>query len=380
MIYHRVEPNNGRRSKLDIGQFKELRAGGEGKVYLDRQHARLYKIFKKDDHGKQDRLRTFVAPAFVDLAGTGKFGWPTALLQNERTGVVGYEMPFFDGFQPLEELLASDVGSANESSYLLCALLFQSIYLLHQRSVLVGDLQPKNILVRNSVNLKHGKAATLRDCLRIIDVDSFQYVSKGQQFLCDVGRPEYLSPRLLKAFHDKELERTVRSPDDDVFAALVISFQLLMGGFHPFVHIKAGRTVTARQGIEAMAFAYTRSDLNLPKNASRSAFRSLDATVRELFIKAFTTGKPPSVDICGRAFRTAAQNCPAPKTIKSRPTSTSRPQGSIHKPSQRSVPPRKRTGQKTPAPSQGSDELSTEVKVGLSIALVLAFLFALVIF
>ena len=94
----------------------------------------------------------------------------------------------------------------------------RAIAVMHEHGFVVGDVNPKNILVTRKATI------TLLDC------DSFQITADGKTYRCEGGFPEYTPPELQGvAFRDVE-----RNEQHDCFGLAVVIFQLLFLGRHPF--------------------------------------------------------------------------------------------------------------------------------------------------
>jgi DNA-binding helix-hairpin-helix protein with protein kinase domain len=99
--------------------------------------------------------------------------------------------------------------------------LSRAFEVLHDRNVVVGDVNSNNVVVfRDSTS-------------RLIDCDSFQIRSNGTVFRCNVGVAEYQPPEL----QGGDFARIDRLPQHDLFGLAVMIFQLLFVGKHPFAGV-----------------------------------------------------------------------------------------------------------------------------------------------
>ena len=114
---------------------------------------------------------------------------------------------------------------------------------VHQRGIVVGDVNQKNLLVAADGSV------------RIVDCDSFQVrTPKGRVYRCGVGVPEFTPPELQGKPSFASFDRT---PDHDCFGLSVMIFYLLFGR-HPY----AGRGASGgslAKAIRENRFAYTRN-------------------------------------------------------------------------------------------------------------------------
>ncbi len=156
----------------------------------------------------------------------------------------------------------------------------RAVATLHENDFIVGDLNPKNILVT------HQATVTLLDC------DSFQVTTEGKTFRCEGGFPEYLPPEL----QGKSLRDVERTPEHDCFGLAVVIFQLLFMGRHPFSGRFTGAgEQTLEEAIRQSRFAFgedaaARQMLQAPGTLSLEA---IPASLSNLFRRAFLSADRP---------------------------------------------------------------------------------------
>jgi DNA-binding helix-hairpin-helix protein with protein kinase domain len=94
----------------------------------------------------------------------------------------------------------------------------RAVAAVHEHGLVVGDLNPKNILV------------TRQATVHLLDCDSFQVRVEDTVYRCEAGFPDYTPPELQGvAFRDVD-----RTAAHDAFGLGVVIFQLLFLGRHPF--------------------------------------------------------------------------------------------------------------------------------------------------
>jgi len=104
--------------------------------------------------------------------------------------------------------------------------LAESVAHLHRHGVVIGDLNPENIVFEQ----RQDTTGRSRWQATILDTDSFQLQgADGQRHYCPVSRPAYTAPELVGA----NLARTWRQTSADDFALAVIVYQLLLHD-HPY--------------------------------------------------------------------------------------------------------------------------------------------------
>ena len=201
-----------------------LGQGGEGRVHALPDPGLALKHYRKalsTDHA--DKLQWMTANKRDTL--TEVTAWPLSLVRDAQRRAVGYLMPRISRFQALDRLSNPhmrfqhfpDAGWAFQLR--VAGNLAGVVARLHRADLVVGDLNPSNVLVDDSADV------------RLIDCDSFYIDTGGRRFYCGVGQGEFLAPEL----HGKLLEQTPRAPAQDGFALAVLVFQLLFLGRHPFV-------------------------------------------------------------------------------------------------------------------------------------------------
>lgn len=160
------------------------------------------------------------------------FAWPQALVL-DGTREVGYLMPRIQIVNPLWHLIQPRLrqqyhGQLNHRHFYRTARnLALAIELLHNKNIVIGDVNATNIL------FNHDALVTFIDC------ETMQVtMADGVVHRCDVGRPEYTPPELHDITLFSEVDRTT---SHDAFGLAVLIFQLLMQGYHPFYgHAKPG--------------------------------------------------------------------------------------------------------------------------------------------
>jgi len=207
--------------------------------------------------------------------------WPLALLEEDRR-FVGYLMPRIHGGLSLlnaynpraRDCLGLDWHAQHQVAKNLCT----ALHALHVKGYVMGDLNPRNILV------------TDRGLVTLVDTDSFQVRAGERLYRCPVGVPEY-TPRELQGLRFDQVDRT---PEHDRFGLGVLVFQLLMDGFHPF----AGALRDPADSVPGKTDEWCIRHGVFPWRASRRfhkppaarALETLDPTLATLFERCFIGG------------------------------------------------------------------------------------------
>ena len=259
-----------------------LGQGGEATIYAT-NHAKIQavKVYRAPPSSALvDKLTTLVGLASNRFL---KFcAFPVVLIRDRPDGrVIGYGMQrLHASLRPLHQLY----GPRDRKEYFpdsnwkflihMARNLAQAVALLHEVGIVVGDLNPNNILVGP------------RGELFVVDVDSFQVSDAGRMYRCTVGMPDFLAPELIS----RPLDATDRAPAHDDFVLAILIFHLLNLGRHPF----QGRWASAEEfsfelaigdhryvyGTEAQRRGFAPPPLTL--NVQR-----MGATCAQLFERAF---------------------------------------------------------------------------------------------
>ena len=287
------------RFRTDKGQTittgPQLGAGGEGAVFnVVGQPAMVAKIYHAHrlDAALAAKVTAMVADP-PDDETRAKFNhvsiaWPEAVLYNGNT-FMGYIMPKIPKSDDLYDLLqpqqrASQHPKLNHRHLYRSARNFAlAMAAIHRKGYVIGDVNFKNALFNDDA------------LITVVDCDSMQVTdAKNVVHRCLVGIPEYTSPEL----QGQDFAKVNRSANNDAFGLAVLTFQLLMQGFHPF----AGRPLPGAPDVEQV-HVYCITKKIFPYDANNKLFAppkaappigALPAVLRNLFSRAFTTTNRPT--------------------------------------------------------------------------------------
>lgn len=253
---------------------KELASGGEGTVYFAGQ-SKVAKIYKAS------RLSALTL-AKLKLMTSNPVGvegvcWPQSLLYNGKREPVGYLMPQAVGF-PLDTsvfkkpLLLKKLPNWKRIDLVRLAIRVAEIVDgLHRQNVILGDINPNNILV------------TPDGRVTFVDLDSAQVAD----YPCPVGMVNFTRPQ----HHGKDFDSYLRDFDDDRFALAVMLFMILVPGKPPFSHAGGGEP---GENIRKKNFPYPVGDKSasgMPDGPWRFIWSHLSRRLKEAFSEAFTEDK-----------------------------------------------------------------------------------------
>ena len=159
----------------------------------------------------------------------------------------------------------------------LAARIVDRVTSVHALGALVGDVQPRNLVVGR------GRQVML------LDADSFQV----ERFACPVGVVDYLHPDLI----DRNLRTTLRTAAHEAFAVAVLTFNVLMCGFHPYAH-KGGSTPLENQRKRSFPYLARGVRPEVPggeQGVVAWLWSELEPELRAAFVASFEGLAPPAV-------------------------------------------------------------------------------------
>ena len=259
----------------------------------------VVKIFHSDVAdlaGKLEKVAAMVVSppeGAVQLDGFVVLAWPLDVVLDDTGQPVGFVMPRIDIATAVEIHTISNPSNRlnplpsapqwtkhTSWSHLIhiAANLCLAVQVAHRVHAVIGDLQERNILVSDTARVS------------LVDCDSMQFtVLSGRQFLCGVGRPEFIAPELAAA----NLRTQPRDQSSDLFTLAVHIHLLLMAGNHPF---QRGEWTGRGEQPDALTLAQSghwaggpHSPLQSHPLAPSPSF--LPADIQRLFTRAFTDGR-----------------------------------------------------------------------------------------
>jgi serine/threonine protein kinase len=251
----------------------QLGAGGEGQVFELKDANRVAKIY----HGDQLTANRIAKLDLMASRAVSRNGicWPEKLVYASDGAPVGYVMQRAHG-HPLQKsvfvkplLMQRFPRWQRENLVNVCLSFLEHVQYLHALNVLVGDINPMNVLVDDDGN-----------SVFIVDTDSFQV----EGFPCPVGTVNFSPPHL----QHQNFKTLLRTEDDELFAIATMLFMILVPGKPPYS--QQGGESPEKNIIEAN-FPYPLGDDHKSRNVSPGPWRyiwsHLPYRLKELFHKAF---------------------------------------------------------------------------------------------
>lgn len=250
---------------------KDLAHGGEGTVFEITGRDEVCKIYHPDKltSDREQKVRLMLTRKLSDPA----ICWPSALVLDQDRVFRGYVMsracgrPLAHGLFVSKSWLQQNPQWNRRHSVRLAINILERIDYLHRLNVLLGDINPLNILVKDEENLF------------FVDTDSYQI----QGYACPVGTPDFTAPEIQGVnFHT-----FLRTPEHELFAVATLLFMTLMPGKAPYSH-QGGES--ASLNIREMHFPYPLGDNHsdrVPLGPWRFCWSHLSFGIKEAFYQTF---------------------------------------------------------------------------------------------
>lgn len=248
-----------------------LGEGGEGSVFNTNTAyvAKIYKPEKTTTH-KLAKLQALHSKGICEKG----ICIPKALLYNSKNEFVGYLMDKADGVSIrnlyIKPLLQKKFPTWTKRDLVeLCMTILQKIDHLHSKGIILGDINPENILVK-----------TPRE-VYFVDCDSYQV----NGYPCPVGTVPFTPPENQKKGHYSSYLRTLGNEN---FSIAVLLFSLMVTGQMPY-NQKDGDGM--QQNIIDMDFSYPfgeSTNKKTPDGPWRFMWSHLPRFMKEAFYNTFS--------------------------------------------------------------------------------------------
>jgi hypothetical protein len=249
---------------------ERIAAGGEGVVFKS-DAGKACKVFTSSGQRlyMHEKLKLMISKPSPHAA----LCWPDGLLYSAKSEFLGYSMPLASGTPLQRALFIKPVftkmfpGWRRRDLVELGITITSAIQELHESNILLGDINPMNILVRS------------QNQVALVDTDSYQI----EDFPCPVGMPPFLSPELIGV----DLAKKLRRPEHDQFAVVTLVFMLLLPGKPPYSHAGGGDPAkNVKTGHFPYPFDEKRSN-GVPLGPWRFAWSHLPFYMKQAFYACF---------------------------------------------------------------------------------------------
>ena len=261
-----VKGNKNRTLRL----IENIGSGGEGSVYktdVDGIVAKVYNA-EKITCERYEKLKLMLTKD-INCAGVC---FPLGLVYNQKNEFVGYIMKAASGMElgrsfflpPLR--LKYFPNWTKAETVQLCVTILKKLKYLHDRNIILGDINPYNILVKSPTEVY------------FVDTDSWQV----EGFICPVGMPLFTAPEL-----QSKKEFSLRNIGNENFAVATLLFMIMHPGKPPYAMQDGGGIV---ENILKGDFSYPlgeKKNGKVPKGPWRYCWSHLPYKVKEAFYQTF---------------------------------------------------------------------------------------------
>lgn len=256
-----------------------IASGGEGSVYqTDTPY--VCKIYKKEkiEKSKIEKIKLMISKK-INFKG---ICWPVEIVYNQYNEFVGYLMPRASGKELQKCLFVKPLLIKNFPNWKkrdtveLCLTILEKIQFLHQRNIILGDINPMNILVVNSKEVY------------FVDTDSYQI----EGFPCPVGTVNYTAPEIQR----KKFDTFLRSFGNEYFAVATLLFMIMLPGKPPYSQ-QGGESPI--DNIIKMDFSYPfgeQSNKKAPDGPWRYMWSHMPYYIKEAFYTTFRKDEEYSLE------------------------------------------------------------------------------------
>lgn len=248
-----------------------LGEGGEGAVYAGASNS-VVKIFD-DEHITRHRKEKIELLVSHGLEAKG-LCVPSASVKNHLGEFVGYVMPKASGreFQRTifnKRKFEKEYPDWKKTDLVdICISFLEKVQYLHSMNVILGDINPKNLMIDDKKNVF------------IIDADSWQV----EGYPCPVGTPMFTSPAMLGKTYSDDL----RTMEDELFAVATMLFMIVMTGQFPYIRTGTDGDMVHLIKEGNFAFQYeNRNNRDQPDGDWKYMWSHIHKPVKDLFWHTF---------------------------------------------------------------------------------------------
>ena len=252
----------------ELTLVKEIGSGGEGSVFLT-SNGMICKVYTQITKARIEKLKLMLKIPFEKKG----ICWPKDFATNSQGEYIGYVMEKAEGkvmqtsmFH--KKLLQKNFPHWTRSSLVELAItILDKIQYLHERNIIIGDINPFNIMIKDSNDVY------------FVDTDSYQIVN----YPCPVGTINFTPPET-QGMRYHEYLRTFKH---EYFAVATLVFMILMPGKTPYAQQGGG---TPGEDIKKMEFPYPFGDYrgNAPDGAWRYIWSHFTYAMKKRFFQVFS--------------------------------------------------------------------------------------------
>ena len=254
-----------------IRLVNEIGNGGEAVVY-ETDTPYVAKIYKRDNitTRKYKKIQLLLSKS-IKCEG---ICFPIEIIYNKNGEFIGYLMPAAKGkelqksvFGPKPLFLRKFPDWKKRDTVELCVTILEKIKFLHDRNIILGDINPANILV-----------VSPREVF-FVDTDSYQI----EDYPCPVGTNNYTAPEIQR----KHFADFLRTKGNENFAVATLLFMIMLPGKPPYSQQGGADPIS---NILNMDFSYPfgdNSNKKTPDGPWRFIWSHLTYEIKEAFYHTF---------------------------------------------------------------------------------------------
>lgn len=253
---------------------KKIAEGGEGAVFQTSIKGYVAKIYFRDriTTDRSDKLRIMIDNP-ISCEGVC---FPEALILNPDNEFVGYLMREARGhelgksiFQP-KLFLRKFPNWTKSDSIDLCLTILKKVAYLNSRNVIIGDINPANILV---VSPKE---------VYFVDCDSYQI----EGYPCPVGTANYTAPEA----QGRDYKTFLRTQEMENFAVATLMFMIMLPGKPPY-SAKGGESPEKNIANGVFPYPLTEDTNKTPPGKWGFIWSHMSYRTKEAFFQTFRRGE-----------------------------------------------------------------------------------------
>lgn len=252
---------------------KKFASGGEGFLY-ETNTPYVAKIYKKENNTrrKYEKIKLMLSKK-ITYEG---ICFPIVALYNAEKEFIGYLMPKAKGKELQKSIFIKPLFQKNfpdwkkRDTVELCITILNKIKYLHDRNIIMGDINPSNILVVSPTEVY------------FVDTDSYQI----EDFPCPVGTNNYTAPEIQR----KHFSDFLRTEGNENFAVATLLFMIMLPGKPPYSQQGGEDPIN---NIIKMDFSYPfgdNSNKKTPDGPWRYIWSHLPYDLKEAFYHTFRQG------------------------------------------------------------------------------------------
>lgn len=205
-------------NRKQVKLVKEGNSGGEGTIFQTDIPNVVAKIYKpgKVDRAKFEKLKLMMTKN-INCEGVC---FPIAMLYNSKDEFVGFLMNKAQGKELQKCLFIPQLlkkyfpNWKKKDTVQLCITILKKLKYLHDRNIILGDINPNNILVVSPTEVY------------FVDTDSYQI----EGYPCPVGTINYTAPEIQR----KKFDTFLRTMGNEQFAVATLLFMIMLPGKPPY--------------------------------------------------------------------------------------------------------------------------------------------------